>query len=91
MLTCGTGNEVYALFGHTAIRITDTPNGIDVVYNYGAFDFSTSNFALKFVKGNLQYFAVANSYNDFIANYTYEKRSVYEQELSYCGKTRCKM
>ena len=82
VLTCGTGNEVYALFGHTAIRITDTITGIDVVYNYGAFDFSTSNFALKFVKGNLQYFAVANSYADFIANYTYEKRSVYEQELS---------
>jgi hypothetical protein len=82
VLTCGTGNEVYALFGHTAIRITDTINGIDVVYNYGAFDFSTSNFALKFVKGNLQYFAVANSYADFIANYTYEKRAVYEQELN---------
>nr|WP_296686920.1 DUF4105 domain-containing protein [Flavobacterium sp.] len=82
VLTCVTSNEIYALFGHTAIRITDTINGIDVVYNYGAFDFSTSNFALKFVKGNLQYFAVANSYADFIANYTYEKRAVYEQVLN---------
>jgi hypothetical protein len=82
VLTCGTGNEIYALFGHTAIRITDTANGIDIVYNYGAFDFDTSNFALKFVKGNLQYFAVANSYADFIANYTYEQRSVYEQVLN---------
>jgi hypothetical protein len=82
VLTCGTSNEIYALFGHTAIRITDAANGIDVVYNYGAFDFGTSNFALKFVKGNLQYFAVANSYADFIANYTYEQRSVYEQVLN---------
>lgn len=82
VLTCGTSNEIYALFGHTAIRITDTINGIDVVYNYGAFDFSTSNFAMKFVKGNLHYFAVANSYADFIANYTYEKRAVYEQVLN---------
>jgi hypothetical protein len=81
VLTCGTSNEIYALFGHTAIRVNDPSNGMDVVYNYGAFDFGTSNFALKFVKGNLQYFAVANSYADFIANYTYEKRSVYEQEL----------
>ena len=81
VLTCGTSNEIYALFGHTAIRVNDPANGMDVVYNYGAFDFGTSNFALKFVKGNLQYFAVANSYADFIANYTYEKRSVYEQEL----------
>jgi hypothetical protein len=82
VLTCGTSNEIYALFGHTAIRVNDKLNGIDEVYNYGAFDFNTSNFALKFVKGNLQYFAVANSYDNFIANYTYEKRSVYEQILN---------
>ena len=55
VLTCGTSNEIYALFGHTAIRVNDPVNGMDVVYNYGAFDFGTSNFALKFVKGNLQY------------------------------------
>jgi hypothetical protein len=81
VLTCGTSTEVYALFGHTAIRVNDKANGIDVVYNYGAFDFGTPNFALKFAKGNLQYFAVANSYTDFIANYSFEKRSVYEQVL----------
>lgn len=81
VLTCGTSTEVYALFGHTAIRVKDKANGIDVVYNYGAFDFGTPNFALKFAKGNLQYFAVANSYTDFITNYSYEKRSVYEQVL----------
>ena len=81
VLTCGTSTEVYALFGHTAIRVKDKADGIDVVYNYGAFDFGTPNFALKFAKGNLQYFAVANSYTDFITNYSYEKRSVYEQVL----------
>ncbi|MFV5692414.1 DUF4105 domain-containing protein [Flavobacterium sp. LT1R49] len=82
VLTCGTGNESYSLFGHTAIRINDTSNNIDVVYNYGAFDFNTPNFVLKFIKGDLQYFAVAHSYGDFINEYTYEKRSVYEQELN---------
>lgn len=82
VLTCGTGNESYSLFGHTAIRISDPYNNIDVVYNYGAFDFSTPNFVLKFIKGDLQYFAVVHSYADFINEYTYEKRSVYEQELN---------
>jgi hypothetical protein len=81
VLTCGTGNESYSLFGHTAIRIADATNGIDVVYNYGAFDFATPNFVMKFIKGDLQYFAVAHSYTDFISQYEYEKRSVYEQEL----------
>lgn len=83
VITCGTGNESYSLFGHTAIRISDPyNNNIDVVYNYGAFDFNTPNFVLKFIKGDLQYFAVAHSYADFINEYTYEKRSVYEQELN---------
>jgi hypothetical protein len=81
VLTCDTGNESYSLFGHTAIRITDEANDFDAVYNYGAFDFSTPNFVPKFVKGDLQYFAVANTFSDFMSQYTYEKRSVFEQEL----------
>ena len=81
VITCGTGNESYSLFGHTAIRVLDTDNGIDMVYNYGAFDFDTPNFVMKFIKGDLQYFAVAHSYIDFLEQYRYEKRSVYQQEL----------
>lgn len=82
VITCDTGNESYSLFGHTAIRITDLENNLDEVYNYGAFDFSTPNFVAKFTKGDLQYFAVANTFTDFLNQYTYEKRSVFEQELN---------
>jgi len=82
VLTCGTGNESYSLFGHTAIRISDTDHFIDLVYNYGAFDFNTPNFVAKFIKGDLQYFAVAHSFTDFMNEYNYERRSVYEQELN---------
>ncbi|MGL2994930.1 Lnb N-terminal periplasmic domain-containing protein [Flavobacterium sp. TSSA_36] len=81
ILTCATGNESYSLFGHTAIRISDPEQFIDVVYNYGAFDFSTPNFVAKFAKGDLKYFVVADSYSDFINRYQYEGRSVYEQKL----------
>jgi hypothetical protein len=91
VLTCGTGNESYSLFGHTAIRISDSYNNIDVVYNYGAFDFNTPNFVLKFIKGDLQYYAVVHSYFDFINEYTYEKRSVYEQELHISGNLKQKL
>ncbi|MBP4137847.1 lipoprotein N-acyltransferase Lnb domain-containing protein [Flavobacterium geliluteum] len=81
ILTCGLGNETYSYFGHTAIRVTDTTNHIDIVYNYGAFDFRTPNFVAKFAKGDLQYFVTAHAYVDFINDYNNEKRSVYEQEL----------
>lgn len=81
VITCGLGNETYSYFGHTAIRVADPINNLDVVYNYGAFDFRTPNFVAKFAKGDLQYFVVAHSFAEFINDYTNEKRSVFEQEL----------
>ncbi len=81
VLTCGLGNETYSYFGHTGIRVSDPGNNFDVVYNYGTFDFRTPNFVLKFAKGDLQYFATVHSYSDFYNEYTYEKRSIFEQEL----------
>jgi hypothetical protein len=82
ILTCGTGTEVYSLFGHTAIRIKDVDNYIDQVYNYGTFDFSTPNFYLKFVKGDLQYLETSCTFEEFFQEYLYEKRSVEEQVLN---------
>jgi hypothetical protein len=82
LLTCGPGNELYSIFGHTAIRIYDPLRGVDVVYNYGTFDFDTPNFYLKFVKGDLQYFVSASSYQDFVYTYQYYNRDVFEQKLN---------
>ncbi|MEO8534407.1 MAG: DUF4105 domain-containing protein [Flavobacterium sp.] len=81
VITCGLGNESYSFFGHTAIRVLDSANNIDVVYNYGNFDFRTPNFVAKFAKGDLQYFVSARTFSEFIEDYNAEKRSVYEQEL----------
>ena len=81
ILTCGVGPESYTMYGHTAIRIQDEISGFDVVYNYGAFDFSTQNFILKFVKGDLQYFVTNSSFIDFYYNYKEENREIIEQEL----------
>ena len=81
ILTCEKGDELYSLFGHTAIRIQDPTNDLDVIYNYGAFDFATENFYVKFIKGDLQYFATANPFNEFLFQYTQENRSIVEQKL----------
>jgi uncharacterized integral membrane protein len=83
IFTCGRGNELYTTFGHTAIRIKEESTNLDVVYNYGAFDFNTDNFYLKFVKGDLQYFITATSYDDFIYEYQMENREVIEQTLDF--------
>ncbi len=81
VFTCGKGSQLYSTFGHTAIRIKDPNTTLDVVYNYGAFDFRTENFYLKFVKGDLQYFMNVTSYEEFIYEYQYESREVIEQTL----------
>lgn len=81
LLTCGSGDELYSVFGHTAIRVNDPEAMTDIVYNFGTFDFSTPNFYLKFVKGDLQYYVSLGSYKDFIYQYKYFDRDVYEQEL----------
>ncbi|HEX8269168.1 MAG TPA: DUF4105 domain-containing protein [Flavobacterium sp.] len=82
LLTCGKGDQLYSLFGHTAIRINDVGRNIDFVYNYGAFDFDTPNFVVRFSKGDLQYFVTKDPFLDFMYTYQYEQRSVYEQYLS---------
>jgi hypothetical protein len=88
LLTCGAGNELYSIFGHTAIRVNEPSLGIDVVYNFGTFDFDTPNFYLKFVKGDLQYFVSASTYADFVAAYQYYNRDVLEQKLNLTHKQK---
>lgn len=82
VLTCGTGNELYSLFGHTGLRIQDPKNQLDIVYNFGMFDFSTPNFYTKFIKGDLLYFGTTESFGNFMYQYQYFGRSVVEQELN---------
>ena len=55
LLTCTPGNELYARYGHTAIRVLDPQNRLDLVFNYGIFDFNTDHFYWKFVKGETWY------------------------------------
>lgn len=81
VLTVDVSNEIHTLYGHTALRVKDSISNFDVVFNYGMFDFKTPNFALKFVKGDLQYFAAVYPYQDFEYSYKLENRSFYEQEL----------
>jgi hypothetical protein len=82
LITCGAGNQLYSTFGHSAIRVCDKTNSMDIVFNYGTFDFSTENFYLKFSRGTLMYMLSVNSFNDFLQSYRYENRSVYEQKLN---------
>lgn len=82
ILNMGPGNQVYSIWGHTAIRVQDPLAGFDKVYNYGTFDFNTPHFVLKFIRGKLDYTLSVSHYNHMVAAYGREGRWVQEQTLN---------
>ncbi|MCQ2212488.1 MAG: DUF4105 domain-containing protein [Bacteroidaceae bacterium] len=82
LITCTPGQHAYAHFGHTAIRLTNITNGEDIVFNYGCFDSTVSNFVMKFIKGETDYVVDAEEAEYFFARYDYIGRGVTEQVLN---------
>ncbi len=82
ILTCDPGQDVYSMYGHTAIRIADPEQKLDIVFNYGLFSYDTPNFIYRFAKGETDYLMGGEKFSSFIPQYEEEKRSVYEQVLN---------
>ncbi len=85
MLTCSPGDELYSIFGHSAIRVSDPVSKVDIVFNYGTFDFSDPNFYSNFVMGRLNYILSVSYFQNFYLGYAEENRWIYEQELNITG------
>lgn len=81
LLTCSPGDELYSIFGHSAIRVIDSNSVTDYVFNYGTFDFNDEGFYLKFMRGKLRYFVSIENSVDFINNYAFEGREIIEQVI----------
>lgn len=80
--------EVYALYGHTAIRVQDPINQFDVVFNYGLFSFDSPNFMVRFVKGETDYMVGAENFNRYIEEYRLRNVNVIEQKLNITQKEK---
>lgn len=79
LLTITPGDELYSTFGHSAIRVFDPQYKIDIMYNYGTFDFQEPGFYVKFVRGKLNYFLSAYDYKYARSVYLDEQRGIVEQ------------
>ncbi|MBQ7632178.1 MAG: DUF4105 domain-containing protein [Paludibacteraceae bacterium] len=88
LLTCTPGTYLYTLYGHTALRVNDPAQEIDVTFNYGLFDFETELFYWKFVRGETWYELGDAPMWWFMQQYIYEKRLVYEQVLNLTAAQR---
>ena len=88
IITADPGTELFEAFGHAAIRIKDPVLQLDVVYNYGMFDFNAPNFYTNFVKGKLNYQLGRQYFIRFISSYNYQKRNVQQQVLNLSQSER---
>ncbi|NBK21704.1 MAG: DUF4105 domain-containing protein [Spirochaetia bacterium] len=80
LLTVGSGDPLYAWFGHSAL-IIGQPSGGEVMYDYGVFDPDQKNFYLNFARGRM-YYSVWESGADWrIEEALSEKRDVKLIEL----------
>ena len=82
LLTCAPGNIIYTLFGHTAIRYENPSRNIDIVFNYGLFNFGAPNFIWRFSLGETDYELGIENFERFKWEYNYYGRDVWQQTLN---------
>ena len=82
LLTCQPHEEVYSIYGHTAIRYQDLGRGTDLAVNYGMFSFHKPYFVLRFVFGLTDYEMGIEPFEAFCAQYASYGSGVYQQMLN---------
>lgn len=88
LLTCSPGKEVWAQYGHTAIRYYDEESGEDLAINYGIFSLDQTYFIPRFVLGMTDYRMGVQPMDMFLAQYSYEGRGVVEQVLNLSAEDK---
>lgn len=81
LLTCAPGYRIYELEGHSALRL-QLGDSVDVVVNWGIFDFNSPGFVYRFVKGETDYMCALEQTTYFLNQYRREGRRVTGQQLN---------
>lgn len=89
ILTIYPGPALHARFGHTAIRVADPQQEVDLLYNYGTFEFDSPMFIATFVRGKLDYYLSVAPMDAALDHYQHvERRAVVEQVLDLTADER---
>ena len=91
ILTVAPGVQLNDAFGHNAFRIKDDVNNLDIIFDYGRFDFNTPNFYLNFARGKLNYSIGTSNFNRFLRVYAYQNRTIKEQVLNVSQNQKQKL
>lgn len=82
LLTCAPHEEVYSLYGHTALRWHDLHTGQDLAFNWGVFNYNKPYFAARFVFGLTDYELGIADFEPFAEYYRRWGSMVSEQVLN---------
>ncbi len=84
LITVAPGDRVWDNFGHTALRVRDELAGVDLVYNWGVFDFrdGLAPMAWDFFRGETLYRMAAGPPGREFAAYRAQRRSVRQDRIN---------
>lgn len=81
LLNVDPGSDLYAVYGHSALWVSDEINNFSEVYDYGVFDFDAPDFYLNFLMGDLQYKRVQHDLNSFLMTFYMQDREVVAKQI----------
>lgn len=93
LLTCQPHDEVYSLYGHTALRWHDLHQETesDIAFNWGIFNFKAPFFVIRFVFGLTDYELGGIPYRYFQEEYRRFGSLVTEQVLNLTSQEKAKL
>lgn len=93
LITCSPHEEIYSLYGHSALRVLDRHQArrMDTVFNWGVFSFQKPFFVLRFVFGLTDYELGVGGFPAFCSYYRNWGSSVTEQVLNLTPAEKLKL
>ena len=93
LITCSPHEEIYSLYGHSALRVRDLHQGRqnDAVFNWGIFNFHEPFFVIRFVFGLTDYELGITGFQGFCEYYRRWGSSVTEQVLNLTPEEKLRL
>jgi hypothetical protein len=82
LVTFGPGEIYFERFGHNAIWLREPAANLDHTFNFGYFDFEQEDFFLRFMRGRMLYFSIAQPAQREFAYYVQTNRGIRAQKLN---------
>lgn len=82
LVTFGPGEIYFERFGHNAIWLREPAAKLDHTFNFGYFDFEQEDFFLRFMRGRMLYFSIAQPAQREFAYYVQANRGIRAQKLN---------